>query len=215
MSDLPDLSALRSGDSAAWDQLFNWLYPIALSAAGKKLYQILPGDAEDVAVEALELLVPKVQTVKVVEELRPLVASITYCLAVDRLRQHFSKKRGGGRVGSLDEDQDGEGGDGGPRSKDDPENEIRNKELAQLISGLMRNLKPQARALLSDFFLHGKPYDELSGAYGLAKNSIGVYLKRGLDAIRDELAQQPKLAGELRTLLALPARVLGLLLSFV
>ncbi len=212
MSELPDLSALRRNESVAWDQLFDWLYPIALSAAEHKLRGILPnGDAEDVAVQAIETLVPKIHRLNDVKGLLPLVVSIAHCLAVDRVRHHLSKKQGGGNVQSLDDKQEEDGTDSGsPRSKDHPDKAVHERELARLVSGLMESLKPPARRLLSDFFLHGKKYEELSADHGLATNSIGVYLKRGLDTIRNDLAQQPKLADELRLLLTLPARAMSM-----
>ncbi len=213
MSDLPDLEALRRNDSAAWDQFFECLYPVALSAAESKLRSILPQEVEDVAVEALERLIPKVEGLQVAADLPPLAASISHCLAIDRLRRHFSKKAGGGNVGSLDDKEDDIFDE--PAGVNDPSAEVGHKELAQLIRALMDNLKPQVKKLLTDFFLRGKKYDELSVDHGLAKNSVGVYLKRGIDAIRSELAQKPKLAGELRSLLAAPARALGLLLALV
>ena len=36
--------------------------------------------------------------------------------------------------------------------------------------------------MLSDFFLHGLRYEEIARKHGLAVGSVGVYLKRGLEA---------------------------------
>ena len=71
---VPDLQALQRGDAAAWDEAFRWLWPAAFGAAQAKLQPFLPGDVEDVAIEALEELVEVVTRVKTVEELKPLVA---------------------------------------------------------------------------------------------------------------------------------------------
>ena len=98
----PDLQALQRGDRAAWDIAFAWLWPASLAVARLKLQPFLPGDVEDVAIEALEELVEKVREVKATEELKPLVASIAHHRAVSRLRQHFAAKRGQGRTESLD-----------------------------------------------------------------------------------------------------------------
>ena len=50
---LPDLQALQRGDRAAWDIAFAWLWPAAFAVAQLKLQPYLPGDVEDVAIEAL------------------------------------------------------------------------------------------------------------------------------------------------------------------
>ena len=38
--------------------------------------------------------------------------------------------------------------------------------------------------ILSDFFLHGLRYEEIARSRGVAVGSVGVYLKRGLEAMR-------------------------------
>ena len=48
----PDLRALQRGESAAWDEAFAWLCPAAFGAAQAKLQPFLPGDVEDVAMQA-------------------------------------------------------------------------------------------------------------------------------------------------------------------
>ena len=53
---VPDLLALRRGDADAWDEAFPWLWPAAFAVAQSKLQLHLPGDIEDVAIEALEEL---------------------------------------------------------------------------------------------------------------------------------------------------------------
>ena len=215
MSEMPDLSGLARNESAAWDPLFEWLYPTAFAAAESKLGEILPQEVEDVAIEAIEILMGKLGDNPSVGDLRPLVCVIARDKAVDRLRMHFSKKRGEGKLDSLDDHLGDDGAAGTPHSQNQPETDIHQKEMAHFIRALTEKLNPKIRDLLSDFFLHGRKYDELAAAHGIAKNSVGVYLKRGLDGIREELAQQPKLAGELRTLIGLPSRLISLLLSFV
>src|SRR6266446_7586484 len=98
----PDLRLLRHGDNDAWDAAFRWLWPVAFSVAELKLKPFLPGDVEDVAIEALEELVDKVREVEHVEELKPLASSIAHNLSVSRLRERFAKKRGAGQTESLE-----------------------------------------------------------------------------------------------------------------
>ena len=54
---------LKRGDSEAWDEAFRRLYPPAFAAARHPLAALTPTEAEDVAIEALTLLLPKVSEV--------------------------------------------------------------------------------------------------------------------------------------------------------
>ena len=180
----PELKSLQQGDADAWDDAFRWLWPAVFAVAQLKLRPFLPGEIEDTAIEALEDLVEKVREVKTVEELKPLVASIAHHRAVSLLRQRFAKKRGEGRTEPLGAGLDEEGSQHEPASTDSPLAELEQRELAQRISRSLAELKPPLGDILSDFFLHGLRYEEIARKHGLAVGSVGVYLKRGLEAIR-------------------------------
>ena len=64
----PNLAALLTGDTEAWDEAFRWLWPTVFAVAQLKLQPFLPDEIEDVAIEALEELVAKVREIKSVEE---------------------------------------------------------------------------------------------------------------------------------------------------
>ncbi len=182
---LPDLQALKDGDEAEWDIAFDWLWPTAFGAAQYKLQPYLPADAEDVAIEALEELVGKVRELKSSEELRPLVASIAHHCAVDRLRRHFAGKRGGGQTESLDAKQQDNGDTLDMAARDaSPLDLLKHKELAAILRRLLVELKPPQGEIVADFFLHELSYTEIATKHHLAVGSVGVYLKRGLEAMR-------------------------------
>ena len=181
---LPDLRALQRGDSAAWDEAFAWLWPAAFGAAQAKLQPFLPGDVEDVAIESLEELVGKVREVREVEELKPLVASIAHHRAVSRLRQHFAAKRGSGQTESLEAREEAGGGGESLTAGGSPLDALTQKELAKMLRELMAELKPPQGELLEDFFVSGLSYEEMAKKHGVAVGSVGVYLKRGLEAMR-------------------------------
>ncbi len=180
----PPLQALQQGEAGAWDEAFRWLWPVVFAVAQLKLQPYLPDEAEDVAIEALEELVPKVREVKAVEELRPLAASIAHHRAVSLLRERFARKRGAGKTESLDSIQAESGADCPDPAADSPLAGLEQRELAQRISQSLTELKPPLGEVLSDFFLHGLRYEEIARKHGLAIGSVGVYLKRGLEAIR-------------------------------
>jgi len=180
----PDLNALQTGDADAWNAAFDWLWPTVFAVAQLKLQPYLPNEAEDVAIEALEELVEKVRAVNSVEELKPLAASIAHHRAVSLLRERFAKKRGEGKTESLDAPTTDGGNPHDPPSSDSPPSDLEQRELAQRLSQSLAELKPPLGEILSDFFLHGLRYEEIAKKRGVAVGSVGVYLKRGLDAMR-------------------------------
>jgi len=180
----PNLQALQRGEPEAWDEAFRWLWPAAFAAAQLKLQPFIPQDVEDVAIEALEALVEKVREVRSVEELRPLVASIAHHKAVSRLRAAFSEKRGGGQSVSLETQGDEAGDCPEVVTADSPLDSLDQKELAERVSKTLVALKPPLGVILSDFFLQELRYEEIAKKRGMAVGSVGVYLKRGLEAMR-------------------------------
>jgi RNA polymerase sigma factor (sigma-70 family) len=180
----PSLQALRQGDADAWDDAFRWLWPTAFAVARLKLQPYFPNEVEDVAIEVLEELVEKVQEVKSPEELKPLAASIAHHRAVSLLRERFAKKRGEGKTESLDAPADDESAPYEPAADDSPLADLEQRELAQRLGQSLAELKPPLGGILSDYFLHGLRYEEIARKRGVAVGSVGVYLKRGLEAMR-------------------------------
>ena len=136
------------------------------------------------AIEALEELVEKVPELKAVEELKPLTASIAHHRAVSLLRQRFARKRGEGRTESLEAARDGEADCPEPTAANSPVDALEEKELAERLQTSLTALKPPQGEILADFFLRGLRYEEIAKKNGIAVGSVGVYLKRGLDAMR-------------------------------
>lgn len=198
---VPNLEALQQGDTVAWVKAFQWLWPVVFAVARFKLQPFLPGEIEDVAIEALEELVEKVYGVRAVEELKPLAASIAHHRAVTLLRSRFAVKRGAGLTESMDALGSNDVENGTSAAVDSPITLLQQHELAQLLAGLQAELTPELRMMLNDFFVGRLSYKEIAGKYGLAIGTVGVYLKRGLDAIRRQRARFPKLLKELEDFL--------------
>lgn len=197
----PDLKALRLGDADAWDEAFRWLWPTAFQAARFKLEQFLPEEVEDAAIEALEELVEKVNVVGQVEELKPLVASVAHNRAVSKLRERFAQKRGAGRTESLEALQNSDRQTLEPVADDPAMSKLSATELASLLSQLAEKLKPEQRIVLSDFFLEELSYHQIAKKRAMPIGSVGVYLKRGLEALSKCAAKHPKLLKELTAFL--------------
>ncbi len=181
---MPNLQALRRGDANAWDEAFCWLWPAVFAVAHLKLRPYFPNEIDDVAIESLEELVEMVHEVKSSEELKPLAVSIAHHRAVSLLRERFAKKRGEGKTESLDVPTDGERALYEPASSDSPLADLEQKELAQRLGKVLAELKPPFGEFLSDFFLHDLHYEEIARKRGVSVGSVGVYLKRGLEAMR-------------------------------
>lgn len=196
--DLPSLRALRSGDPTAWDEIYNWLMPKALTAARYRLGKRYPEEVEDVAVEALEDVVGLVNGVKNVLELEPLVWRVASRRAIDLLRRLDSKKRGGGKVESFDQ-QHHEVSDPAPL----PDEQAHKREISELVARFLEGLEPKQRAVMIEFYLEGRTYGEIARDHKLAVNSVGVYLVRAREIIGKLAQQNPELLKEVEALLRL------------
>ncbi len=196
------LAALRCGDDEAWDEAFRRLYPSAFAAARHPLAALTPTEAEDIAIEALTLLLPKVDKVAEFDELRLLVVTIASRKAISERRRQLADKRGGGDLTSLDAMQDDEN-----LRFEPPEQPTGNfgatdlRELSRLLDAALSGLEPRHADLLRDFLMHHLPYKELAEKYRMPMGSVGVNLARGLEKVRTHLQTNPKLWKELNAYL--------------
>jgi RNA polymerase sigma factor (sigma-70 family) len=192
------LTALQRGDDDAWDEAFRRLYPAAFAAARHPLASLTPSEAEDIAIEALTLLLPKVKQVAGFDELRLLVITIASRKAISEKRRQLADKRGGGDLTSLDAMQDDE------TIRFEPAEQLLThlnstdlRDLSQLLDAALSGLEPRQAGLLRDFLVHRLPYKELAEKYRMPIGSVGVSLARSLDKIRAHLQAMPKLWKEL------------------
>jgi RNA polymerase sigma factor (sigma-70 family) len=196
------LAALQRGSDDAWDEAFRRLYPAAFAAARHPLASLTPAEAEDIAIEALTLLMPKVKQVREFDELRLLVITIASRKAISEKRRQLADKRGGGDVTSLDGLRDDE------TIRFEPAEEILQhlapgdlRELARLLDAALAGLDPRQAELVRDFLMHHLSYKELAAKYKMPIGSVGVSLARSLDKIRAQLRATPKLWKELAAFL--------------
>jgi RNA polymerase sigma factor (sigma-70 family) len=192
------LTALQRGDDEAWDEAFRRLYPAAFAAARHPLAALTSAEAEDIAIEALTLLLPKVKQVAEFDELRLLVITIASRKAISEKRRQLADKRGGGDVTSLDALQDDE------TIRFEPAEQLLShlnsgdlRELSALLDTALAGLETRQADLLRDFLMHHLSYRELSEKYRMPVGSVGVSLSRSLDKIRAHLQAMPKLWKEL------------------
>lgn len=192
------LAALKRGDDAAWQEAFARLYPSAFAAARHPMAALTPTEAEDVAIEALTLLLPKVKLVSELDELRLLVITIASRKAISERRRQLADKRGGGDLTSLDALQDDE------TIRFEPAEQLTGnlaptdlRELSRLLDTALSSLETKQADLVRDFLVHHLPYKELAKKYKMPIGSVGVSLARSLDKIRAHLRTMPRLMKEL------------------
>lgn len=217
MSALPPIAALREWDDDAWTQLSAALFPKALAAAQSKLQGAHEQHARAVAYESFGLLQEKVHSVASSEELPGLLVTITYGKAVDYLRGQLAQKRGGGKVFGYGLIEDWFECDGFPDAAETalPVDEAHYSSLADIISRISTGLSPKVRTILVDRYYHNKSSTEIAEAHGMKEGTVRVALSRALDELHKQLLGHTQLYRELRSLLALPEKLLSLLFAFL
>ena len=198
--DPPKLTELQRGDGDAWEAVFGWLWPIAIGVAKFKLHSSLQAEAEDVAIESLNELPSKIDQVGSTDELKPLLTSIAANKAISLQREQFAKKRGGVKIAPLEEicEQDG---------RNEPPEAVSVlscldvAELKSLLKVVLQDLPPAQKAVLDCFYIQELKYTEISKKLGMPINSVGVNLKRSLEAIQTKMEKKPGLLKELSAFL--------------
>jgi len=193
----PLLARLKQDDPDAWQEAFDKLRPVALMAAELRLDGIMRDECEDVVVETLARIPGKVGKLESEGELEPLTASIAGNIATDKLRKHLAGKRGGGKVESLDGLTDAEDRGLAGLSATDILRELTMKDVGELLRELLVEVGEPYRGVLRDYYLDGLSHAEIAEKRGIAINSVGVYIQRGLTALKAVISRRPKLQKEL------------------
>lgn len=202
---------LRAGDPDAWNQAFPCLYPVAYEAARSRLGNTHIAECKDVAIETLTDLLHNENAVSNEQELRSLVAAIARNKAMDRLRRLSAAKRGGNKVESIESLQGSGGCEPVGVTHEQFIDQLTFNELRDLLVGLALQIKKEHRVVLRDHYLNQMTYEEIATKYGISVNSVGVYLQRGLAAMKFVIARKPKLMSELLQLIGEGGMVRALL----
>jgi RNA polymerase sigma factor (sigma-70 family) len=189
----PDIRNLRTGDRFMWDCAFHWLWPVAWSAAQRRLATFAPAEVEDVAVVAIREAAEQVQAGKVdsFDELKALTGVIASRRALDHIRRMQAERRASGATETIEGREDLASSAPGPLEQVDA------RDLAKLLTGLAAKLPERQRELLKAYYLDGHKQAELAETFGLPMGTVGVTLSRALESLREELRKQPQLMKEL------------------
>src|SRR5258705_9316598 len=90
--EFPDLSALKAGNRAAWDEAFRHLWPMALRAARHPEACLVTWEAEDVANDAILELITQIDAVASADEMKALVITIAFRRGISLARRKSAAK---------------------------------------------------------------------------------------------------------------------------
>jgi len=212
--DMQLLEKLVAGEPDAWKEVFSRTYPVAFDAARVRLGDTLRTECEDVAIEALAEIVGKVESLESENELKPLVAAIAHNIATDKLRKLYAAKRGRNKVESLEALVDADNLQVVEVTDASGLDELTIKELGELLTELGSKVKKEYRIVLRDHFFDQLSYNQIAEKHGISVGSVGVYIQRGLSALKTVISRSPKLKDEFLQMLG-DAGLVRLLLPII
>ena len=190
-----DLTALKAGDSTAWDAAFPVFWPIALRAAQHPKACLVPWEAEDVAHDAINELIKKIGTVSSLQHAKALVATIAFRSAIALARKKSATKR----------DQPADYHElipvETPAHSGTGLTEEERGALLLLLESALKVLDLQTRLLLKEKIGEGRSYQELSHKHGLPMGTVCTKVFQGLKKVRAQLQESPALLKELEEFL--------------
>lgn len=191
----PDIQSLKEGDSRMWDIAFHWLWPVAWSAASRRLETFAPTQIEDIAVVAIREAAELVEDGKVesFEDLKALVSVIANRRAKDLIRRLQAEKRSVGSTETI------EGLEEVLASREPgPVERANANDVANVLTALMAQLSREDYELLRAYYFRDRKQREIADTYGMQMGTVGVKLSRALRKLRAEIAKNPELVKELQ-----------------
>jgi RNA polymerase sigma factor (sigma-70 family) len=205
------LDRLESGDPDAWGEAYHKLHPVAFEAARSRLGNDFQTECEDIAVETLAEILQQGPEVDSSEGLKPLAAAIARNKAIDRLRRFLAEKRGGNKVESLDAMIESGAAEPAGTSADGFLDALTVQDLRDLLVSLSEEVKKEYRVVLRDHYLDQLSHKEIAAKRRIAVGSVGVFIERGLSAMRAAISRTPKMKAELLDLIGDAGAVKALL----
>jgi RNA polymerase sigma factor (sigma-70 family) len=179
-----EIEQLRTGDRTTWDRAFEVLYAISLSVCCSTASSMNHHEQEDVAIEAVTEVIDYVERVNSFEECKRLVVTISKNRLLDRFRSKATVKHGSGQVESLEQQEGFEAVDAAqPR----PDALVLAGENLMILKRALLGVPEQYRRVVEESYLNGLTQQEIADKLGLKLGSIGVYLDRGLKALKQNL----------------------------
>jgi RNA polymerase sigma factor (sigma-70 family) len=211
---MTSLADLKSSDlvkqTAAFASLKADVFPICF----RRLEESFPQEIDDVVMEVMQEVFEQVDELKSDEELAKAASRIAMFRAINRWKELTTKKRGQGKILSLDElrNRPGHANQGdlpeemlGQRINNKPLvssdaitpqlSELDTQDIVKILETLQEELKPQYRLALSDV-LEGLSYEEIGQKRGWPMGTVSGNVKRAIDAMRKLRLKYPQLTKE-------------------
>ena len=202
---------LALGDDAAWREVIPPLLAVAFAVAKSRLAERLSNECQDVAMETLAEICKAKSRPTSERELKALTSAIAHRKAIDRIRHHSAAKRSGNTTVSLEQLHDSEAMSHPVGAHDQFLDHLTIQDLRELFIELGQSMKKKYRVVLHDHYFEQLSYAEVAAKRGISVNSVGVYIKRALDAMRAVINRQPRLKCELAELIS-DQRIVSILL---
>ena len=180
-----EIEQLRTGDRTAWNRAYEILYAISLGVCCSSAPSLNHHEQEDFAGEAIVEIVEYIEKVSSFEECKKLVVTISKNRLKDHFRKLASQKHGDNKVDSLELHEGYEA----PDAAESPDLVATNSERALLLVKALNQVPVQYRVIVDDFYLKQLTQQEIADRRGLKLGSIGVYLSRGLEALKKVLPE--------------------------
>jgi DNA-directed RNA polymerase specialized sigma24 family protein len=195
----PDLAKLRRRDEAAWQEALPALKGCAFHMAFHAGLGLTPEDADDVAMETLREVFPRVPAVRSFDDFKRWVGVIAKRRAIDLYRRRHAEKRG--EPVSLNGWQAASGGQCEPVAPDcDPAALLAHADLDALLDLALAGEDPVTRQITRDY-ARGAKLKDLAQTHGYTTGGVGPKISRALGRLAEFLEQNPKVREELRDLL--------------
>lgn len=202
MDDQEDITRLRT-DPKEWERTDVWqkLWGSATMAASRKLQWKSPDYVDDIAIQSITRVIEKLPVnpdIHKFGELRAFTASIAYHLSISHLRKVLGPEQGGGKFDPLDATDEKE-----DKNQISPTQYLQIQERRQLVTRTLTKLKPLNRNLLYDRYLDGMKIKDVASKYKMPIGTVGVYIQRALQEVRDYMDDDPVLLEGVRPPLVL------------
>ena len=179
----PPIERLQSGDSEAWDIVFEWLWPKAIYISRQVLTPLAPSDAEDVVIEAFTSLFERIHKVYSTESLPSLLVAITRNRARSHLRKLSAIKRGYSKTIPMNivlEEQL-------PSQEETPLESLATEELFDLLEQIRLELPERTARYIHEYYIEGLTRRDIAECYGVSVHTISGNIRRGLRVLREKL----------------------------
>jgi len=194
VAELPNYKEIQKGDPEAWDVGFKILWGVGHAACYAALKNFHGVDADLVVSDAITEVIPKAGEVSSWDELKALTARVAWCRAIDAIRKQTAEKKGGGRIGSL-EDLVVE-----PSlpSHKRPDEDLYHAELWRAFRECTQRLSARAKEIVELRLVEQMTQKEITEKLGIPQGTVGVTIMKTLESIKDCLQSRGFSPGGIR-----------------